>query len=517
MRLPFFLIVCATLQVSLVDAWATHSRFAVRSMLTVCHIKSSWSIADDWESLSAENPHNQDSADRFNQRQVQLAAAQMQEPQEPPSKEAQWLNDAIRQIFQTQEAPAAEPELDEESFLDSMGNEIAMLVRCNQSPEDMLIQAGRALPPLTDQERNDVSQLVSYQKEHFQATPFLKSAVSTMFQRHALPLLGKKVMDSAAVASWMRQSLGSDNKTVGPHDPRVAQTLSKYSAYGTGYLEESDLERLYLSTVVGDAKTVKELSRRQHEIEAVWRDIRSHGIQSPAEVEREKLLHKIQEKYVAAAVEASPNTLLDECEIVDDTIGTTWTKDDQGEWQRTGRSSHELVELAFDKKTPLYMKDGDFVFIDEESCIGCMQCVSAAPSSFQMLDDGRARTFAQRKSPDVVPAVASCPVNCMHYVGFDRLKELETARDSPEGDGRKDHRHFGASHQHKGKWHARTPLHVSGRDSDAAHKSSWYHYLVNKCHSKLLDLSSFNAHTSSHSLYPSFFVSFQSVPRARLL
>lgn len=75
-----------------------------------------------------------------------------------------------------------------------------------------------------------------------------------------------------------------------------------------------------------------------------------------------------------------------------------------------------------------------------------------------MVEDGRARTFCQRKSLDVTSAVASCPVNCMHYVGFDRLKELEKARDSLLGDGRTDHRHFGASSQHDGKWIGRTPL-----------------------------------------------------------
>jgi ferredoxin len=96
------------------------------------------------------------------------------------------------------------------------------------------------------------------------------------------------------------------------------------------------------------------------------------------------------------------------------------------------------------------------VFIDEESCIGCMQCVNAAPGSFAMAEDGRARTFVQRKSPEVISAVDTCPVNCMHYVGFDRLKELEQARDSLDGDGRKDHRHFGKNSH--GGWYAKTPI-----------------------------------------------------------
>jgi hypothetical protein len=92
-----------------------------------------------------------------------------------------------------------------------------------------------------------------------------------------------------------------------------------------------------------------------------------------------------------------------------------------------------------------------------------------------MLDDGRARTFGQSNSPEVAIAVSACPVSCMHNVAFHELKEMEQARD--KGDGRDDHRHMGRSRGH-------TPLHVSGIDSDANHKSSWYHYLKQQCHSK---------------------------------
>ena len=114
----------------------------------------------------------------------------------------------------------------------------------------------------------------------------------------------------------------------------------------------------------------------------------------------------------------------------------------------------------------------DAVFIDEESCIGCMQCANVASNSFLMMDSGRARTFQQRNSRDVVEAVASCPVNCMHSVSYDELVEFETARD--EGDGRNDHRHLG----HRRGY---TPLHVAGMASDNNHRSSWYHTLKGRC------------------------------------
>ena len=58
----------------------------------------------------------------------------------------------------------------------------------------------------------------------------------------------------------------------------------------------------------------------------------------------------------------------------------------------------------------------------------------------------------------------ACPVNCMHFMSYDELKEMELSRD--DGDGRSDHRHFGRGRRH-------TALHVSGIDSDANHKSSW--------------------------------------------
>jgi hypothetical protein len=93
-----------------------------------------------------------------------------------------------------------------------------------------------------------------------------------------------------------------------------------------------------------------------------------------------------------------------------------------------------------------------------------------------MLESGRARTFHQRHSPDVDQAVASCPVDCMHSVTFKELKEYESARD--DGDGRSDHKHLGHRRGH-------TPLFVAGIDSDANHRTSWYHTLKGDCGSKL--------------------------------
>lgn len=106
------------------------------------------------------------------------------------------------------------------------------------------------------------------------------------------------------------------------------------------------------------------------------------------------------------------------------------------------------------------------VFIDDESCIGCSQCATIAPAAFKMLQDtGRARAFYQRNTDEIEHAVLSCPVNCMHMVSYDELKEMESSRDNESFGGRMAH----------------VPVHVAGRDSDANRKSSWYHYLKAKC------------------------------------
>lgn len=86
-----------------------------------------------------------------------------------------------------------------------------------------------------------------------------------------------------------------------------------------------------------------------------------------------------------------------------------------------------------------------------------------------MLDTGRARTFHQSNAEDVKSAVLTCPVNCMKFMSFQELKELEVVRDSggDEDSSRRTMRH--------------TPLYVAGIDSDANHKDSWYHILKQKC------------------------------------
>lgn len=68
------------------------------------------------------------------------------------------------------------------------------------------------------------------------------------------------------------------------------------------------------------------------------------------------------------------------------------------------------------------------VFVDEASCIGCMNCVFTAPATFRMNHEhGRARVFAQwlNVEDELDTAIQSCPVDCIHWVERSELPALE--------------------------------------------------------------------------------------------
>jgi len=417
------------------------------------------------------------------------------------SEEDIWVQNAVDEIHNSYstvddvslyDTSFDEPDLDrniEDSTRSNMDDEIAMLVRCNESPNSLLIEEGRAFSPLTKEEKDDVSQLVVWNEDDtFEATDFLLHAVETMFRDHAIPSIkdGILSMDRACVASWMTKALGDEEEgSVSQHDRRVLKTLSKFSKYGSGRMIEENLQTLYFRYIVGDKSKVSSLSAKRHLelranfIDAVWRDIRAHGILSPVEEERMLLVENLNirdseltsNSHSWYGDENSEHEFVDECEILDWGYSTPEDEESHGQNGKNYKhaSSHKQVEMANDNKTPLRIRDGDFVFIDEESCIGCMKCSNIASSSFLMMDSGRARTFDQRAGGDVEQAVDACPVSCMHRVSFQELKKFETARD---GDGELGREHSQRSH---------TPLHVAGIDSDANHRPSLYHTLRANC------------------------------------
>mmetsp|Transcript_11035 Transcript_11035/g.36268 ORF Transcript_11035/g.36268 Transcript_11035/m.36268 type:complete len:324 (+) Transcript_11035:3-974(+) len=72
--------------------------------------------------------------------------------------------------------------------------------------------------------------------------------------------------------------------------------------------------------------------------------------------------------------------------------------------------------------------DSRAVFVDESTCIGCRQCVHAAPETFFIEEEwGRARAFQQwaDNEEDITTAIEACPVSCIYFVKKRNLPVLE--------------------------------------------------------------------------------------------
>ncbi len=71
------------------------------------------------------------------------------------------------------------------------------------------------------------------------------------------------------------------------------------------------------------------------------------------------------------------------------------------------------------------------VYVDEITCIGCKHCAHVARNTFYMEPDyGRSRVLRQDADPEDViqEAIDTCPVDCIHWVDYTELKELERDR-----------------------------------------------------------------------------------------
>ena len=152
--------------------------------------------------------------------------------------------------------------------------------------------------------------------------------------------------------------------------------ISDFSSYGSGRLLEDDFQELYLRTIIGDTRKIlsKQVAPKRHLqlrnpfIEAVWRDIRNHGILSPVEKERKLLADEIHAKhgYNVGQTTTVGEDLMDECEILDwdyrpDTSTGKAKSHSSSRRNASGsKSSHKNMEMAPDNKTPLWIKDGEF-------------------------------------------------------------------------------------------------------------------------------------------------------------
>ncbi len=68
------------------------------------------------------------------------------------------------------------------------------------------------------------------------------------------------------------------------------------------------------------------------------------------------------------------------------------------------------------------------VWVDERKCIGCTYCSSVATNTFAMEpEQGRARAFRQDGDSEelIQEAIDTCPVDCIEWVAFEDLIELE--------------------------------------------------------------------------------------------
>jgi ferredoxin len=71
------------------------------------------------------------------------------------------------------------------------------------------------------------------------------------------------------------------------------------------------------------------------------------------------------------------------------------------------------------------------VYVDEVTCIGCRHCALVARNTFFIEEGyGRSRVFRQDGDAEAVvqEAIDTCPVDCIHWVDYTKLKQLESER-----------------------------------------------------------------------------------------
>ncbi len=71
------------------------------------------------------------------------------------------------------------------------------------------------------------------------------------------------------------------------------------------------------------------------------------------------------------------------------------------------------------------------VYVDELTCIGCKHCAHVSPNTFYIEpDNGRARVYNQDGDQEdtIQEAMDTCPVDCIHWVDYTELNQLEEVR-----------------------------------------------------------------------------------------
>ena len=72
------------------------------------------------------------------------------------------------------------------------------------------------------------------------------------------------------------------------------------------------------------------------------------------------------------------------------------------------------------------------IWVDESRCIGCQYCVHVASNTF-IVDQDHGRSRAVRQDGDnmetMQEAIDTCPVDCIHWVKFEELQDLDNSLD----------------------------------------------------------------------------------------
>ncbi|MEH2022971.1 ferredoxin [Nostoc sp.] len=71
------------------------------------------------------------------------------------------------------------------------------------------------------------------------------------------------------------------------------------------------------------------------------------------------------------------------------------------------------------------------VYVDEITCIGCKHCAHVARNTFYIEPDyGRSRVVRQDGDAEEIiqEAIDTCPVDCIHWLDYTELKNLEEER-----------------------------------------------------------------------------------------
>ena len=75
------------------------------------------------------------------------------------------------------------------------------------------------------------------------------------------------------------------------------------------------------------------------------------------------------------------------------------------------------------------------VWVDEAVCIGCRYCAHVASNTFVVEPDwGRSRVMRQDgdSTERIQEAIDTCPVDCIHWVPYERLPALQAQRDAQD-------------------------------------------------------------------------------------